>query len=86
MIQIHKTHSKYIQNIQRSFQWRSLEVCCHDVQIIDRRDKQWFDKQWFDQQWFDHASRIQENRLPEYLLDWKPKHGKRSRVRPRKHL
>ena len=27
-----------------------------------------------------------ENRLPNYPLDWKPKHGKRSRGRPRKTL
>ena len=27
-----------------------------------------------------------EDRLPNYLLEWKPKHGKRSRGRPRKSL
>jgi hypothetical protein len=27
-----------------------------------------------------------DDRLPYYLLDWKPKHGKRSRGRPRKDL
>ena len=36
--------------------------------------------------WFGHVSRLPEDRLPYYQLDWKPKHGKRSRGRPRKHL
>ena len=27
-----------------------------------------------------------EDQLPNYLLEWKPKHGKRSRGRPRKSL
>ena len=31
-------------------------------------------------------SRMPEDRLPNYLLEWKPKHGKRSRGRHRKSL
>ena len=30
--------------------------------------------------------RMPEDRLPYYLLEWKSKHGKRSRGRPRKSL
>ena len=37
-------------------------------------------------QWFGHVSRMPEDRLPNYLIDWKPKHAKRSRGRPRKTL
>ena len=36
--------------------------------------------------WFGHVSRMADDRLPYYLLDWKPKHRKQSRGRPRKDL
>ena len=36
--------------------------------------------------WFGHVSKMPEDRLPKYLLAWKPKHSKQSRGRPRKHL
>ena len=36
--------------------------------------------------WFGHVSRIPEDRLPNYLFEWKPKHGERSRSRSRKSL
>ena len=36
--------------------------------------------------WFGHINRMPEDRLPNYLFDWKPKHGKSSRGKPRKSL
>ena len=35
--------------------------------------------------WFGHVVRMPEERVPNYLLDWIPMHGKRSRGRPRKN-
>ena len=33
--------------------------------------------------WYGHVVRMNENRLPKYLLDWHPRHGKRSSGRQR---
>ena len=35
--------------------------------------------------WFGHVVTMPEERVPNYLLDWIPMHGKRSRGRPRKN-
>ena len=35
--------------------------------------------------WFGHVSRMDSSRMPQYLLNWAPNHGKRSRGRPRKN-
>ena len=35
--------------------------------------------------WFGHVVRMPEERVPNYLLDWIPMHGKRSRGRPHKN-
>ena len=35
--------------------------------------------------WLFHLVRMPEERVPNYLLDWIPMHGKRSRGRPRKN-
>ena len=34
--------------------------------------------------WYGHVIRMPEERLPKYLINWTPRHGKRSRGRPRK--
>ena len=35
--------------------------------------------------WFGHVFRMDSSRMPQYLLNWAPNHGKRSRGRPRKN-
>ena len=34
--------------------------------------------------WYGHTVRMPSDRLPRYMLDWVPDHGKRERGRPRK--
>ena len=34
--------------------------------------------------WFGHVARMPSDRLPRYMAEWVPPHGKRNRGRPRK--
>ena len=34
--------------------------------------------------WYGHVVRMPSDRLPRYLVDWVPEHGKRNRGRPKK--